>query len=128
MITPLSPEKKDPPATPHFQGTIFLAARERSKDLRRTFPSLGPHKRILNPPSCNQNIHSIDAIKKMLSSTNPASPSLNQNRNAKDEISAGPKQDLLPQTTTHILTIRALQNTNKADLLGHKHRGHKHKD
>ena len=59
----------------------------------------------------------------MLSSTNPASPSLNQNRNAKDEISAGPKQDLLPQTTTHILTIRALQNTNKADLLGHKHRG-----
>ena len=53
--------------TPHFQGTFFLAACGRSEDLRRTFPSLGPHKKILIPPSCNQNIHSIDAIKKMLS-------------------------------------------------------------
>ena len=34
--------------TPHFQGTFFLAARARYKDLRRTFPSLGPHKKILN--------------------------------------------------------------------------------
>ena len=53
--------------TPHFQGTFFLAARARYKDLRRTFPSLGPHKKILNPPSYNENIHSVDAIKKMLS-------------------------------------------------------------
>ena len=51
--------------TTHFQGTFFLAARGRSKNLRRTFPSLDPHKKILNPPSCTLNIHSIDAIKKM---------------------------------------------------------------
>ena len=52
---------------PLFQGTFFLADHGRSKDLRRTFPSLGPHKKILNSPSCKQTIHSLDAIKKMLS-------------------------------------------------------------
>ena len=30
------------------------------EDLRRTFPSLGSRKKILNPRSCTQNFHSLD--------------------------------------------------------------------
>ena len=86
----------------------------------RTFLSLGPHKKILNPPSCTQNLHSVDSYQKQKDDIldSPCVPILELNHNTKDEILAGPKHDLLLQaTTTHPLTIRALQNTKKAITL-----------
>ena len=108
-------KKLDQPATKNsipLSKQIFLTACGR--------PSRGPRKKILNPPSCNQNLCSLDLHRKqkdvILDSPCVPHPCIKQIRN-QDEISAGPKQHILLQVTiTHHPTIKALQTTKITKL------------
>ena len=45
----------------HFQSTFFKLLAE---DIRRIFPSLGPRRKVLNPPSCSHTLRSLDLHQK----------------------------------------------------------------
>ena len=72
-----------------------------SRDLRRTFQSLGSRKKILNPPSCTQNLCSLDLHQKQKDEI--LDPScfphtwIKPETQKAGEISASPKQDFLLQ-------------------------------
>ena len=79
-----------------FPACRFLA----SVLLHYKLPPLWPQYLLLQRLTKNETLDSASML------------SLNKTRNTKDEISTSPKQNVLPQaTTTHLLTIKALQTT-----------------
>ena len=70
------------PHSPHIPNSKSYPFQKLAEDLQRTFPSLRPEKKILNPPSYTQSLHSLDLHQKqkhgkITSYTDPASKSLN---------------------------------------------------
>ena len=86
------------------------------KDLRRTFPSLGPHKKVLNPPSYTQNTYSFDFYHKqkynILYSSCVTILEFNWKHNKmRFQLALNKTSCCKPPPTTHPLSIRALQTT-----------------